>query len=269
MIFLNNAKTYSTYGTELPDCKSVPFDGGSNKMNIGGLGFSISTNQAVRVVGVKLDGTEYFFPNPVVFIDRTLYGTSGVLPNASELVGNAMRSLYFDEFALEEIPFLFTCGYDSVLLKNYTAHAIDNSSISGLTNTSAYMIYQFKDNLGVWGSNYGSGTYNILATASLAIESDIDPYMRCSLENILNIEIKSLYTNTPDIILSGMPINPFNITILLTYVSHLSSAFIDQLFYPVLQLGTATGCIINNIGTVNMSITLKNQLQSLGWIVNF
>lgn len=269
MIFINNGSTYSPFGTELPECKAIPFDGGTSKMNIGGVGFSTSTNLAVRIVGVKLNGTEYFFPNPVVFIDRSLYGTAGILPNASELIGNAMRSLYVDEFSLEDIPFLFTSGYDSVLQKNYTAHAIDNSSISGLTNTDAYMVYQFKNNLGVWGSNYGAGTYNILTTASLAIESDIDPYMRCSLENIKNIEIKSLFTSNPDIILSGMPDNPVGVTILLTYVSHLSSAFIDQLFYPVLQLGTATGCIVNNIGAVNMTTTLKNELQALGWTVNF
>lgn len=269
MIFLNNAKTYSVYGTELPECKSIPFDSGTHKMNIGGIGFFVHSTLAVRVVGMKLNGVEYFFSSPVVFIDRMLYGTFGIVPNASELVGNAVRSLYYDQFSLEEIPFLFTCGYDGVLGQNYTAHAIDNSSISGLNNTDAYMIYQFKNNAGVWGANYGAGTYNILSTASLAIESDIDPYMRCSLENILEIEIKSLYTTTPDIILSGMKQNPVNVTILLTYVSHLSSAFIDQLFYPVLQLGTATGCVINNIEPVNMSISLKNQLQSLGWTVNF
>lgn len=266
MIFIHKAQTYSPFGTYIPECKSVPFDGGSNKMNIGGIGFSTNTNNAVRIMGIKINGTEHLFTNSIEFINRTLYGVQGVYPNASELVGNAIRTFYYDEFSMEDVPFLFTCGWDATLQKNYTAHAIDNSSITGHTNTNAYLIYQFQDNLGVWGANTGN-TYNIVSTASLAIESDIDPYMRCSLENILNIEIKSLYTTQPDIILSGVIENPVNLTIQLTYVSHLSSAFIDQLFYPILQKGNCTGCAINKVGVVNMSLTLKTQLQNLGWSV--
>ena len=268
MIFIHKAQTYSPFGTFIPDCKSVPFSGGANKMNIGGLGFNSATNNAVRVVGMKINGSEQLFDSPVEFINRALYGVQGVYPKASELVGNAVRTFYYNEYSMEEVPFLFTCGWDVNLQKNYTAHAIDNSSITGHTNTSAYMIYQFQDNLGVWGANTGA-TYNILSTASLAIESDIDPYMRCSLENILAIEIKSLYTTNPDIILLGVIENPVNLNILLTYVSHLSSSFIDQLFYPILQKGTATNCTVDKIGAVYMSLSLKTQLQNLGWTVNF
>lgn len=269
MVFINKAKTYSPYGTNIPECKSVPFLGSLNKMNIGGVGFLNNTNTAVRIVGVKIDTTEYFFPTPIVFLDRMVYGVAGVYPNASELIGNAMRTFYYDEFTLVDIPFLFTCGWDANLNKNYTAHAIDNSVISGHNNSDAYMIYQFKDNFGTWGTNYGSGTFNYVTTAALAIESDIDPYMVCSLENIQDIEIKSLYTSTPDIILAGVKDNPNNLEIKLTYVSHLSSSFIDQLFYPILQKGVVTNCQVTNIGPVSMSSTLKSQLQTLGWVVNF
>lgn len=269
MIFINKPQKYSPFGTNLPDCKSIPFDSGEDKINIGGIGISINSNTSVRCVGVKLNGVEYFFPNPVVFIDRTLYGPAGVFPNTSELIGNAMRSLYFNEFSLTDVPFLFTCGYDSVSLQNFTAHGIDNSSITNHNNTNAYMIYQFRDNSGNWSANYGSGSFNFAFTSSIAINSDIDPYMRCSLENISNIELKSLYTTQPDIILSGLKNNPNNVSITLTYISHLSSNFIDQLFYPVLQLGQSTNCSVFNIGAVNMSTNLKLKLQELGWFITF
>lgn len=269
MIFIGKSQAYSKYGTYLPECKAVPFSTGSLEMNIGGIGIVAATNTAVRVVGIKIDGTERFFDVPVTFIDRNLFGVSGIYPNASELVGNAVRDLYQSEFSLTEIPFLFTCGWDVVLSRNYTAHAIDNNGVSPHNNTNAYMIYQFRDNFGNWGLNYGSGTYNNPTTASLAIESDIDPYMRCSLENIQNIEIKSLFTTTPDIILEGIKENPENLTILLTYVSYLTSDEIAQLFNPILQKGAATNCDINNIDPVNMSEALKTELETLGWSVNF
>jgi len=268
MIFIHKANKYSPFGTHIPDCKSVPFDGGANKMNIGGLGFNAATNNAVRATGIKINGSIYTFDVPVEFINRTNYGVQGIYPNASEIVGNTIRTFYYNEFGMEDVPFLFTCGWDATLQKNYTAHAIDNSSITGHTNTSSYLIYQFQDNLGVWGSNTGN-TYNLVSTASLAIESDIDPYMRCSLENISTFELKSLYTTKPDIIFLGVPDNPSNLTILLTYVSHLSSEFIDQLFYPILQKGVSTGCEVNKIGAVNMTNSLKTELQNLGWTVNF
>lgn len=269
MIFIHRPQVYTKFGTHVPDCKSVPFSSSINGMNKGGIGVLSSLHNAVRIVGARINGTDKIFPTPVNVIDRTLYGPTGIFPNASELVGNAMRTMYLDEFSLTDIPFLFTIGWDASLSRNYTAHAIDNSSISGHGNGTAYMIYQLRSNAGVWGSNYGSGTFNVVTTASLAIESDIDPYMRCSLENITDIEIKSLFTTNPDGILLGVKDNPNNLNILLTYVSHLSSAFITQLFDPILDKGVATGCEINNIGTVNMTPTLKLQLQNLGWIVNF
>lgn len=268
MIFIGKTQRYTRYGTYLPECKAVPFDNGTNKMNIGGIGINGNSNTGVRLVGAKVNTVEYLFDNPVLIIDRLNYGVAGIVPNASELVGNAMRTLYQNEFSLIEIPFLFTCGWDEVLIKNYTAHAFDNSSISGHDNSDAYMIYQFRDIYGNWSVNYGSGTYNLVTTTSLAIESDIDPYMRCSLENIEDIEIKSVYTTTPDIILDGVADNPNNLTILLTYVSYLTEDEITQLFYPILQKGAATSCTINKIGNINMSASLKSQLEGLGWTVN-
>lgn len=269
MFFVANAQKYSPFGTPLPPCQVTPFSSSVGGMNIGGIGILASSVIAVRIVGARINNTEHFFPTPVLVIDRLVNGIAGTYSNASELVGNAMRTLYSSVFSMSKIPFLFTIGWDVVLSKNYTAHAIDNSTITNHNNANAYMIYQFRDINGIWGSNYGNGTYNVLSTTSLAIESDIDPLMRCSLNNITNIEIKSLYTSQPDIILSGIPMNPNNINILLTYISYLSYAQIDQLFYPVLQLGAATGCSIDNFDTVNMSAGTKAQLQALGWAVNF
>jgi hypothetical protein len=130
------------------------------------------------------------------------------------------------------------------------------------------MIYQFKDNSGTWNANY-NGSFNSISTTSLAINSDIDPYARCCLSNITKIELKSLYVNQPDIILEGVKKNPSNMIIDLTYNAHLSSSFIDQLFYPILQKGAATNSKIRASGFVNMSTSLKNNLQNLGWTISF
>lgn len=268
MIIVNNPNSYSTFGTFLPQCRSEPFSGDSYGLNIGGIGILTPSVLGVRVVGIRINLNDYFFNKPVEIIDRINYSTIGIVPNVSKLVGESVRSLYENQFSLIGVPFLFTLGWDPILMQNYTAHAIDNSDISGHDNATAYMIYQFKNNSGVWGANY-SGSYNGVSTTALAINSDIDPYVRCCLENIKKIELKSLYTQQPDVILEGIKKNPTNMTIDLTYNTHLSISFIDQLFYPILQKGTATNSKIRASGFVNMSISLKSKLQNLGWTVSF
>ncbi len=244
-----------------------PFSGGLNEMNIGGIGIGASNNLGVRVVGVRLDGQNRIFTTPVTIIDRQLYGIGGVVPSASKDVGAAVRDVYSNVFSLSNIPFLFTVGWNANALENYTAHAIDNDPDNGLNNPTAYMIYQFKDMFGVWGANYAP-SFNYLAQSSLAINSDIDPFARCALSSVKNIELKSLYTTQPDIILESMPNNPQNITITLTYMSHLSSIFMEQIFYPVIEKGVSTNCEINGSSLTNLPSTTKTNLQNLGWIVN-
>lgn len=245
----------------------TPFSSLANDMNIGGIGISATNNLGVRVVGIRLDGSNRYFTLPVTIIDRFLYGLSGVVPDVSKIVGAAVRDIYTDVFSLSDIPFLFTVGWNANTLENYTAHAIDNNPDNGLNNPSAYLIYQFKNMSGVWSNDYAP-SFNYLSTSSLAINSDIDPLARCALNSVDTIELKSLFTQQPDIILDGLPSTPSNKTINLTYMSHLSIAFLDQLFFPLLQKNNVTNSEINGTTLTLLSTTTKNNLQNKGWVVN-
>ena len=272
MILSANTQSYSTYGTHLPTCTTLPFIYGVNQMNLGGIGISSTNSTKVRVVGIKLNGANRYFSTPVIIIDRTLYGVGGVVPNVSELVGNAVRTIYQSVFNLTNIPFLFTVNWDSTFLKNFTSHAIDNSTHTNHNNNNCFMIYQFLNSSGVWGADY-LNTFNSLDSnfgpvTPLSINSDVYLYIRFALSSINKIEIASLVTAHPDIILEGLPINPIDIEINLTYLQKLSESLITQLLYPLLLKETATNCVINITGTINLNNEIKTQLQSLGWTVN-
>lgn len=267
MIFISRPTEYSDYGTYLPPCDATPFNITTSAMNVGGIGISASTNRAVRVTGVRLNGTDYFFPQPVEFINRDVYNIAGVYPNASERVGKAMRDLYYNTFNLSNIPFLFTVGWNPTGSENYTAHVIDNDPINGFNNNTSFMIYQFKMNNGVWGTNI-INTYNTLSTGAISINSDVDPFMRCAIKNLKEVQLKSLYTATPDIILEGLSNTPSNLNVKLTYLEHLSLDYIDQLLYPLLKK-TPTNCTISKIGNVNLRPSTKTALQTKGYTFLF
>lgn len=266
MIFISRPTEYSDYGTYLPSCDVTPFDITTSAMNVGGIGISSATNRAVRVTGIRLNSTDYYFPQPVEFINRDLYGLAGVHPKASENVGKVMKDLY-STFNMYNVPFLFTVGWNPIDSENYTAHVIDNSTITNLSNSSAFMIYQFKMNNGVWGANV-LNTYNTLSTGAITINSDIDPFVRCAIKDLKEVQLKSLYTETPDIILEGLSNTPSNLNIKLTYLEHLSLDYMDQLLAPLLRK-TPTNCTISRIGNVNIRPSTRTALQTKGYIFLF
>jgi len=268
MIFVSTPSEYSRYGTYLPECQVTPFVSTNSGVNVGGISIQSSTNRAIRVTGIYLNGTAYSFPQPVEIINRDVYGLAGVYPNVSESVGKAVRDLYSSVFSMSEKPFLFTVGWNPNANENYTAHIIDNSAITGHNNNVAYMIYQYKGNNGVWGANTGP-TYNGYGTDTPTINSDVDPIMRCALKNLKNIQIKSLYTTNPDIILEGIADNPTNLTIKFTYLEHLSTAFIDQLLYPLTQKNPAVNGQFLKIGNLNLSPSTRTTLENLNWTFLF
>jgi hypothetical protein len=93
--------------------------------------------------------------------------------------------------------------------------------------------------------------------------------MRCALKNLKNIQIKSLYTTNPDIILEGIADNPTNLTIKFTYLEHLSTAFIDQLLYPLTQKNPAVNGQFLKIGNLNLSPSTRTTLENLNWTFLF
>jgi hypothetical protein len=264
MIFIHKKQNYNEFGTNIPDCDAQSFSTDFNGINRGGISIASNT-EATRIMGARINGQDYFFNSPVVIIDRLLYGQAGIVPDVSEKVGNAMRDLYRTEFNLTGIPFLFTCGWDTPLNLNYTSHAIDNSGISGHNNVTSYMIYQFRNN-NIWSASTGV-TYNLMGDGRLAINSDIDPRMTCALSDLKFLEIKSLFTNTPDIIMENIRNNPDDLTISLTYVTHLTEEFITRLLYPLLNKGMVNNSKIQKIGDVNLNNSLRNALIALGWNV--
>lgn len=266
MIFISRPTEYSDYGTYLPQCDATPFDISTSAMNVGGIGISSATNRAVRVTGIRLNGTDFYFPQPVEFINRDVYGLAGVHPKASENVGKVVRDFY-STLNMYNIPFLFTVGWNPTDSENYTAHVIDNNVANGLSNNVAFMIYQFKMNNGIWGSNILS-TYNTLSTGAITINSDVDPFMRCAIKNLKEVQLKSLYTETPDIILEGLSNTPSNLNVKLTYLEHLSLDYIDQLLAPLLRK-TPTNCTISKIGNVNIRNSTRTALQTKGYVFLF